>query len=440
MENTKLNIALQTERNEEVQHIIDRMPTRFGFWVSMIVFFIFVLMLSFGWLVRYPDVVNGQIIINANSAPVKLISNSNGKLHFTKIRSMGTVKTGEIIAYVENSTNPVVVNYIDSIISLSNPNNKTITQLKGKLPENVSLGELNDKYYSFISALQKLINYDQDNLFGKQEQGLNEILLEQKKSYEVIKQRLEMGQNTLNYIRKFYVRDSGLLVRKVISESELDKSHLNYISAKDAYQNSLNNLINTKQQIQQTLSKLQELGINKPEKEKEIRLEVTATYNVLIDNIKNWELKYVFRAPFDGRVQFLKFYTENQFVQLGEEVFTVVPKEDKILGQVILPAQGSGKVKEGQEVIVKLDNYPYLEYGSITGTVNSISLITSTLKSSKADIDTYQVLVNFPNQLITNYGAKLAFRAEAKGNAEIITNDRRLVQRLFDNLKYIMKK
>lgn len=241
-------------------------------------------------------------------------------------------------------------------------------------------------------------------------------------------------------MRKFYLRDSALLVRKVISESELDKSNLNYISAKDAYQNSLNNLITTTQQIQQTQNKLQELGVNKPEKEQEIKIEVTATYNSLIDNIKSWEQKYVLKAPFSGKVQFLKFYTENQFVQTGEEVFTILPKEDKILGQVTLPAQGSGKVTTGQEVIVKLDNYPYMEYGSITGTVKSISLTTSITKTDKTNVDTYQVLIDFPNQLKTNYGAKLAFRAESKGSAEIITNDRRLIQRLFDNLKYIMKK
>lgn len=50
------------------------------------------------------------------------------------------------------------------------------------------------------------------------------------------------------------------------------------------------------------------------------------------------------------------------------------------------------------------------------------------------------VLVDFPNQLKTNYGTKLDFKAVSKGSEDIITNDRRLVQRLFDNLKYIMKK
>jgi len=428
------------QRTEEVQHIIERMPTRFGFWVSAIVLLLFVLMFVFGWLVRYPDVVNGQISINANAAPLKLIANANGKLKLNNIKSMDVVKEGQIIAYIENPTNPTNVIYIDSLLKLYNPNDDGILHIRQELPHHFSLGELNTKYYSFANSLQAFINYKQDRLLDKQGENYKELLNEQHKAIATATKRIEMARNSLNYVHKFYSRDSTLFARKVISEAELDKTQMSYLSSKDALQNAINNLINAKQAAQQTESKLQELGIQKPEKEKELRIALTSAYNDLVDNIKSWEQKYVFRASFSGKVQFLKFYNENQFVQASEEVFTIVPKEEQAFGQVILPAQGSGKIKEGQEVIVKLDNYPYMEYGSITGKIKSISLTTSTTKTEKSDIDTYMVLVDFPNQLKTNYGTKLDFKAEAKGMAEIITNDRRLIQRLFDNLKYIMKK
>lgn len=440
MKITKLDIALQSRRSEEVQHIIERMPTRFGFWISMIVVFLFLIMAIFGWLIRYPDIVQGQIVLNANSAPIKLVANTNGKLKLTHIRSMRDIKEGQVIAYIENGTNPTNVNYIDSLIKLYNPNSEAIIELQQKLPENLSLGELNGKYYGFSSALQQFINYKQDGLYDKQEQNLNKILLEQQKQITSAQKRITMAINNLNFVHKFYSRDSILNLKRVISESELDKTQMNYISAKDAYQNVLNNLTAVKQQEQQTKSKLQELGVNKPEKEKELKIALISAYNDLIDNIIIWQQKYVFKAPVNGKIQFQKFYIENQFIQNGEQVFTVIPKAEHIFGQVILPSLGSGKIKPGQEVIVKLDNYPYNEYGSITGKVNSISLTTNTTKTERGDLETYQVLVDFPNQLKTNYGTKLAFKAEAKGTAEVITNDRKLIQRLFDNLKYILKK
>ena len=71
----------QTERTEEIQDIIQRMPTNFGQWVSAIVIGFFIIILVLGWFIRYPDLVAGQVTINANKSPIKLIANTNGELH-----------------------------------------------------------------------------------------------------------------------------------------------------------------------------------------------------------------------------------------------------------------------------------------------------------------------------------------------------------------------
>lgn len=438
--NKEEKIYYRGERTEEVQHIIERMPTSFGFWVTMIVAFIFILLFVFGCLIRYPDIVQGQIIVNANTSPIKLIANSSGRLKLNTIKSMAAVKEGQVIAYIENSTNPTNIIYVDSLLKLYDPSSDHILDAKDKLPKNFSLGELNVKYYAFTTALQELVNDKKDRLFAKQGENLVTLLTEQRNSISSLVDRVDMAKKTLNYIHKIYSRDSILFEGKVISESELDKSQMDYLSGKDALQNANNNLIQSRQVAQQTESKIQELSIQKPEKEKELRNTVTSAFNDLVDNIKSWEQKYVLRAPFDGKVQFLKFYTENQFVQSGEQVFTIVPKDEKAFGQVILPAGGSGKIRIGQEVIVKIDSYPYMEYGSVKGIVTSISLTTNTEKTEKGDIDTYLAKVDFPGGLKTNYGKRLDFKAEAKGTAEIITNDRKLIARLFDNLKYAANK
>lgn len=428
------------QRTEQVQHIIERMPTKFGFWVSIIVGFIFTLMFVFGWLVRYPDVVPGQIVINSNISPIKLVANGSGKLKLNGIRSMDVVKEGQIIAYIENPTNPAIVFYIDSMLKSFNPSKESILILKNRLPSTLSLGELNSKYYAFVSSLQEYTNYKYDKLFDKQGQNLADLLVEQEKAMESARNRVEMAKKSLTYAHKFYQRDSTLFKNKVISEAELDKTEMSYISNKDALQAAINNLVQSKQGSRQTEGKIQELDIQKPEKNSELNIKLISAYNDLVDNIKSWEQRYVFRAPFGGKVQFLKFYNENQFLQNGEQVFTIIPNNEEPLGQVVLPANGSGKVKVGQEVIVKLDNYPYMEYGSIKGHVTSISLTSNTEKTEQGNMETYLALVKFDDGLKTNYGKKLDFKAEAKGSAEIITNDRKLIQRLFDNLKYVVNK
>ena len=137
-------------------------------------------------------------------------------------------------------------------------------------------------------------------------------------------------------------------------------------------------------------------------------------------------------------MQFLKFWNDNQFVQAGEPIFSIVPKQYGSLGKVFLPINGAGKVATGQRVIVKLADYPYLEYGYIEALVKDISLVSNPIELvGGAKVDSYLVTLNFPNDLTTNYGSKLVTKFEAKGSAEIVTKDRRLIERFFDNLKYI---
>ena len=147
----------QSQRTEEVQQIIERMPTRFGLWITVIVLSLFSLLFFFGYKIRYPDVVVGQITINTHAAPIKLIANSNGKLHLNGLKSLATVQENDIVAYVQNSGNLNNIEYVDSLIKRYNPTEDKIIDLIFKLPKNLALGELNSKYYAFVNVVKSPI-------------------------------------------------------------------------------------------------------------------------------------------------------------------------------------------------------------------------------------------------------------------------------------------
>jgi multidrug efflux pump subunit AcrA (membrane-fusion protein) len=439
-EHVKLKIALQSDRSEEVTEIIERMPSTFGLAITGIIFFIFCLIGIFGTVARYPDIASGQITVNSDISPVKLVANANGKLKLSKLKSLDNVKEGQLIAYVENSTTPFVIDSVKKLLEENNPTTTGVRVINDHFPKNISLGELNIKYYAFVNAVQRFLNYKEDHLYDQQKQSFNSISKEQQNVISNTKNQLQIAKNSLDYVYKFYKRDSTLYKKKVISEAELDQTEISYLNARDRVQSINNAVTMANQAIQETKSKLQQLHVEDPEKGKELQLTLLSSYSDLLDNIKSWNQKYVFRAPYSGKLQYLKFYHENHFVQTGESVFSVVPRNNTPRGQVVLPTDGAGKVKVGQEVIVKLDNFPFKEYGSIEGRVKTISLVTNIQKTQNGDVETYQVMVDFPKGLKTNYGSQLDFKYESKGIAEIITNDRKLIERLFDNLKYAMTK
>jgi hypothetical protein len=106
-----------------------------------------------------------------------------------------------------------------------------------------------------------------------------------------------------------------------------------------------------------------------------------------------------------------------------------------VLGEAHISSFGAGKVKVGQEVNIKLNDFPYDEFGLLKGRVTAISQLASKTQVKDRTIETYLVQISFPKGLITNFGHQLSLNFETKGTAEIIIQPKRLLQRLFDNLK-----
>jgi len=104
-------------------------------------------------------------------------------------------------------------------------------------------------------------------------------------------------------------------------------------------------------------------------------------------------------------------------------VVTAAPNNPTtFVGYVQLKMNLTGKVQIGQRVNLKFANYPYLEYGVVKGVVSKISAIPNG--------ESYALEVSLPGQMVSSYGKKLEFQQELKGIAEIITEDRRLLDRI----------
>lgn len=410
----------------------------FGRWVALAFFVFSALLLLFGWIIKYPDTVSGFIKINSTHAPVKLVANSSGNIREIAFKAQMEVKEGDYIAIIEN---PALTSDIKQIIGLVNsfdPNE--IIQDTIAFPEKVSLGDLNLKYYSFLSALKNKSDHETDNIYEKQRTGLQDDIRWRTSILQESEKLLRIAEEKLRIARKWYAKYASLSKDEIVTyEYEVDNSRSSFLSAQQEEQNLRKETASIRMQITENKNRLDQLQIEQREKERQLQLDLLTNYHDLNDNLKAWELKYIFKAPFDGKVEFMKFLTENQFIQAGEEVFGVVPKESNVFGQVLLPTSGAGKVEIGSRVTVKLDNYPYLEYGSIDGKVASISLLSQPQSSGQSTVDTYLLIVELPDKLETNYGEVLDFQHEIGGTADIVIKERRLIQRLFDNLKYRTK-
>ncbi|WP_458306419.1 HlyD family secretion protein [Croceiramulus getboli] len=161
---------------------------------------------------------------------------------------------------------------------------------------------------------------------------------------------------------------------------------------------------------------------------------VIQSFNQLKKSIKDWERSYVLKTDIKGKVSFLNYWSINQTVNQGDLVFTIIPSENSsFIAKLKTPVQNSGKVKLGQMVNIKIENYPEYEFGVLSGEVKNISLLPDAY-------GLYSVDVELPKKLITSYNKNIEFKQEMRGVAEIITEDLRLIERFFYRFKEIISR
>lgn len=434
-------LKVKAKRTEEIDDIIERMPGTFPMYITYLISIILVLLLTFGYFIKYPDVITGEMTISAEQSPLQLVAEQNGKLKLMNLDPYDQVRTGQTLAWIENPARPELIEEIERLTdSVAFPITNA-KRLYEKLPKNFNLGDLTLPYSSFLSAIKQMADYQELHLYDKQEQSLLDILNEQQNALKTLKDKEGLSVDNLKLIGRLLERDSILLKKKIISQQEFEQSVSSRISAEDQVKNSLRNSGSIREQISSTMSSIQQNKISRSEKVVQLELESMTSFNNLMDKINLWKKAYLIYSPIEGKVQFLKFWRENQFIQAGEPIFTIVPIQSKIKGKLTIPLAGAGKVEIGQQVIVKLADFPYMEYGYIKAIVKDIALVSSQMNLGDGKIsDSYLINVDFPKGLETNYGSKLNYKSEAKGTAEVITKDRRLIERFFDNLKYISNK
>ncbi len=79
------------------------------------------------------------------------------------------------------------------------------------------------------------------------------------------------------------------------------------------------------------------------------------------------------RAPVDGTVAELSPVTPGAFVAAGQRLATVVPPGALRLVAHFAPADAVGRVSEGQPATVRLDGFPWAQYGTVGATVGHVA-------------------------------------------------------------------
>jgi multidrug resistance efflux pump len=424
-------------RSEEVQEIMGTPPRWIIRWGIVIIFLVVLVLLTGSYLFKYPDLLTARVTIVSENPPISVVARSDGKLDKIFVADKQKVTANTILGIIENPANfedaYELINFLDSIQHFFNQT-ELLSTLSFK--KEYSLGNIHSFYSSLVSQLREYQTSVSFNTYEQRISSLQKQVSDYENYYEKLRQQIAVLNQDYILASSQFHRDSMLHVRQVMSDVDFEKSEASMLKAKYAYQEAMTSLASTRITMNQLKQQIQEQNVLKSESDNKLLAALKEKYDNLVNQLKSWEQSFVLKTPIAGQVTFTNFWSVNQFVSSGNVVFTVVPdNEQEIIGKATLPLAGAGKVEVDQTVNIKLDNYPYMEFGLIEGTIKNISMVPVASESGGY----YTAEIELKNGLVTNYKKELPFNQEMQGNAEIITKDRRLIERLVEPLVSIFR-
>lgn len=415
-------------RSEEMQDIIERMPTGWSSKISVVMLCLSAMLIALGFLIEYPETVSGDITIVCSSNPVRLAVTTTGRLHLLH-NDGDSIEAGDCIAYIDDGARWEDVVLVDSLLASGQLS-------RHSFPDSLLLGSISDAYYSMLTAFIQLDEAATTNVYN----NMLSRLTEQEQLYRFIVQRQQddaiLGESQLRIYHARMSKDSILYNSGIISEEDMEQKKNMIISQEMQQASRQMSILATQSELNQNTIEQVRVTIDAEEELRKAQRLVAISMKEFQNALRQWKERFVLSSPMNGRVEYLGFWRNGEIVQSGQVVCSVLPfKNGIIAGEAHIPAYGMGKVELGQKTNVKLADYPYNEFGYVRGEVRHISQLTQSIQVEGGTMKAYLVVIDFPDGMVTNHGLYLNIDYEAYGTVEIITRPKRLIQRLFDNLK-----
>jgi len=419
-------------RSEEVQDILTKVPHWMIRWGTVLIFAIIIMLFFVSWFVKYPDVVSTEIVITTNIPPEKIVAKSSGRIEAILVKDKTQIAKNSTLAIIENTANYKDVFLLKKIVAGYDINNPEKAFPFAAL-KNTQLGEIESAFAVFQKDYQAQQLNESLHPFEIESRAQSSEKIQIKERLDILQQQKVINESELELQKNEIARFEVLFNKGIISAQEMEAKKLGYLQAQKSYRSLLSSISQLRSSLIVNTKSSQNSQMNSTKEEVNLGRNVAQSFYQLKKVIKDWELAYTLKTSVSGVVTFLQVWNENQTVNVGDNVFSIIPDaKNTFIGKVKAPALNSGKIKVGQRVNIRLANYPDREFGVLKGETTNISLVPD--KDGNLLLD-----VALPNRLKTSYNKQIISQQEMKGSAEIVTEDLRLIERILYQFKNIFE-
>ena len=385
---------------------------------------------SLAFVIKYPDKISAPAVITSTEPPVDIVVRVTAPLDTLMVRNGESVDEDQILGYMESTVRRDHLEKLRLLIEdiLHCDDLKKFGRLQ--IPEEQwILGELQG------GAEQLLRTMNRHHLLSK--------LINPGAKISSIHDELENIAALDRHIEK----EAGLYKREqALQKKETDRHRTllreGVISTQEYEQKQRDSLLLWKQERAIDATRLQNT-IRKSQlttQEVEIReeygrqlleswLEIRDVAGELRAQIKEWEYNFGIRSSQGGAVFLQEEVKQGRQFRAGDFFCSVVSSgNDQLLALGMVPADGRGKIDTGTKVLLRLQAFPYKEYGSIEDTLSYLS----TLPQIDPDAGfQYEARVDLDSDLISTSGFSIPYHPNMPAEMLLITRDQSIAHRIF---------
>lgn len=217
----------------------------------------------------------------------------------------------------------------------------------------------------------------------------------------------------------------------IVSKSEYEKAVNDVLT----YSNNVTQLTHKIGQLTDEIACISENFKSTNLKEFSDRHKTSTEIRAEIDKSTFKNQKQKILAPVDGYVSNLYFHTIGGVVTPAQKLMIIVPLTAPLTIKASVLNKDIGFIRDGMDVLVKIDTFDFQKYGTLNGSVRSIS------KHSTEDEKlgpVYEVFVNPRDTTVMVEGKKVPIKSGMSLTAEIKVGKRRVIEFfIYPIIKYL---
>ncbi|MDB4768515.1 HlyD family secretion protein [Saprospiraceae bacterium] len=416
-------------RSDDVQEIIGTPPRWIVRWGTLVVTGAIFSMVAMSLWVQYPDKVRGRVSITTKIAPVRVNAQKSDLISKIWVEDGDNVKEGDLLVEMQSAANFEDVEELEEFTNdLNNADQSELLEFISSDFKQLEIGTLQPLHAEVQMNFENFQFYEQNKAAAKeiiqyknQMTGINSGIKIQNRKLTDAKKSEKLERNKYNRIKTLVASNDK-------SPQELENQEKIWISSQTRVKEIEDEINQRMLRISGLQKNITDIQSSSSETNNQNYINLRSSINNLVGAIDRWNEENLLIAAMPGKISMVQNWSEKQYIEQGKEIMVILPenKKDNYFTQLFIPVQGSGRIQKGQRVLLKLDNFPYREFGQLEGEVIDLPGLSRE--------EGLPVKIKLINGLITQSEKELKLEQELLGNGEIITENRSVFVRIFENV------